>query len=351
MSRTSGHDGAVTVFGAGAWGTVLAAMLARGATRVTLWARRPDQAAALSRTRENPAYLPGFPLPDNVDVTADVTAAAKAAELAIVAVPSRAVRALVRALPGNALPGSGGSPLALVLAAKGIEATRFRRLSEVVADERPGTPVAVLSGPNLAAEIAAGKPAAATVASHDGALAQRVQDLFRPSHLRVYTSADVVGVEVPGALKNVIALAAGMSDGLGLGDNGKAALIARGLAEIEASGLTAEGIPHRARRSPHAPGDGRRDAHLQRGVPGGLPRRIGRRRLARAHATGVRGGASRPPMPGARRRPRRQRQRQRPSPPAVSAGPLPRRAQQAAGRSSPPCRRRSAGRSPSCACC
>ncbi len=111
------------------------------------------------------------------------------------------------------------------------------------------------------------------------------------------------------------------------------------------------GDPHRARRSPHAPGDGRRDAHLQRGVPGGLPRRIGRRRLARAHATGVRGGASRPPMPGARRRPRRQRQRQRPSPPAVSAGPLPRRAQQAAGRSSPPCRRRSAGRSPSCACC
>jgi glycerol-3-phosphate dehydrogenase len=351
MSRTSGHDGAVTVFGAGAWGTVLAAMLARGATRVTLWARRPDQAAALSRTRENPAYLPGFPLPDNVDVTADVTAAAKAAELAIVAVPSRAVRALVRALPGNALPGSGGSPLALVLAAKGIEATRFRRLSEVVADERPGTPVAVLSGPNLAAEIAAGKPAAATVASHDGALAQRVQALFRPSHLRVYTSADVVGVEVPGALKNVIALAAGMSDGLGLGDNGKAALIARGLAEIEASGLTAEGIPtalavHRMRLEM-----GVEMPISRRGVPGGLPRRIGRRRLARAHATGVRGGASRPPMPGARRRPRRQRQRQRPSPPAVSAGPLPRRAQQAAGRSSPPCRRRSAGRSPSCACC
>jgi glycerol-3-phosphate dehydrogenase (NAD(P)+) len=243
MSRTSGHDGAVTVFGAGAWGTVLAAMLARGATRVTLWVRRPDQAAALSRTRENPAYLPGFPLPDNVDVTADVTAAAKAAELAIVAVPSRAVRALVRALPGNALPGRGGSPLALVLAAKGIEATRFRRLSEVVAEERPGTPVAVLSGPNLAAEIAAGKPAAATVASHDGALAQRVQDLFRPSHLRVYTSADVVGVEVAGALKNVIALAAGMSDGLGLGDNGKAALIARGLAEIVRLGTLLGGEP------------------------------------------------------------------------------------------------------------
>lgn len=228
----------MAVLGAGAWGTVLAALLAEGGAAVTLWARRTEHAERVQADRENVAYLPGFPLPGRVRVTADLDDAIDGVELAVVAVPSRAVRALVRSLPpvpARALP--------LVLAAKGIEAGRFLRLSEVVAEERPGTPVAVLSGPNLAAEIAAGKPAAATVASEDGALAQRVQALLGGGPLRVYTSRDVIGVEIAGALKNVIALAAGMSDGLGLGDNSKAAIITRGLAEIVRLGTRLGGDP------------------------------------------------------------------------------------------------------------
>ncbi len=238
MSHTSSRATGVAVLGAGAWGTVLAALVAEGGASVTLWARRAEQAARVQAERENPAYLPGFPLPGGVRVTADLADAVDGAELAVVAVPSRAVRALARSLPPTA-----EHTLPLVLAAKGIEAERFLRLSEVVLEERPGTPVGVLSGPNLAAEVAAGKPAAATVASDDGALARRVQALLGGGPLRIYTSRDVVGVEIAGALKNVIALAAGMSDGLGLGDNSKAAIITRGLAEIVRLGTRLGGDP------------------------------------------------------------------------------------------------------------
>lgn len=226
----------VAVLGAGAWGTVLAVVLAGAGTEVRLWAHRQGHAEAMAHQRENPAYLPGLRIPDAVTPTADLAGALGAAELAIVAVPSRAVRPLLRDLPVDTLP-------PLLLAAKGIEPDGFRRLSQAVEEERPGTPVAVLSGPNLAAEIAAGKPAAATVASHDRGLATRVQATFAGSVLRVYTSTDVVGVEIAGALKNVIALAAGMSDGLGLGDNSKAALITRGLAEMVRLGTRLGGDP------------------------------------------------------------------------------------------------------------
>ncbi len=235
MSPAVDESARVAVLGAGAWGTVLAVMLARAGVEVRLWTHRSGHAEALGRDRENPAYLPGLSLPEQVRPTADLGAALADVELAIVAVPSRAVRVLVRALPQVDVP--------LLLAAKGIEPEGFRRLSQVVEDERPGTPLAVLSGPNLAAEIAAGKPAAATVASRDGRLAERVQAIFGGSDLRVYTSADVVGVELAGALKNVIALAAGMSDGLGLGDNSKAALITRGLAEMVRLGTQLGGAP------------------------------------------------------------------------------------------------------------
>ena len=237
MSPTSSQRAPVAVLGAGAWGTVLAALLAGSGSEVTLWTRRPEHAAVLAEQRQNPAYLPGFPLPRRIRPTADLAAVAEA-ELAVVAVPSRAVRALIRALP----PGREAA-LPLVLAAKGIEAERFLRLSQVVDEERPGTPVAVLSGPNLAAEIAAGRPAAATAASTDSALASRVQALLLGSQLRVYTSLDIVGVEIAGALKNVIALASGMCDGLGLGDNSKAAIVTRGLAEIVRLGTPLGGDP------------------------------------------------------------------------------------------------------------
>ncbi|HKI57617.1 MAG TPA: NAD(P)H-dependent glycerol-3-phosphate dehydrogenase [Trueperaceae bacterium] len=227
MSYTSGSAARVAVLGAGAWGTVLAAMLAESGAEVALWTRREEHAEELATGRENRAYLPDFALPDHVAPTADLLAAVSRARLAVIAVPSRAVRGLLRLLPPE-----DGRRLPLVLAAKGLQADRFQRLSEVVAEERPGAPVAVLSGPNLAAELAARKPAATTVASRDSELARQVQALFTVPHLRVYTSEDVAGVEIAGALKNVIALAAGMSDGLGLGDNSKAALITRGLAEM-----------------------------------------------------------------------------------------------------------------------
>ncbi len=238
MSHTPSRAAKVAVLGGGAWGTVLAALFAESGADVALWTRRPEHADLLRARRENPAYLPGFPLPDGVRATADLPEATDRAELAVVAVPSRAVRGLVRDLPR-----SEAGVLPVLLAAKGIEAERFLRLSEVVAEERPGTPVAVLSGPNLAAEIAARKPAATTVASDDALLAQRVQALLTGGPLRVYTSRDLIGVEIAGAIKNVIALAAGMSDGLGLGDNSKAALIARGLAEIVRLGTLLGGDP------------------------------------------------------------------------------------------------------------
>lgn len=223
MSRTS-PGAPIAVLGAGAWGTVLAHLLARAGARVRLWARRPEHAEALRRERENADYLPGLPLADGIDPTAALDAALAGAEFAVVAVPSRQLRPLLAATAAPLPP--------LLLAAKGIEAERFLRLSQVVQEVRPGTPVAVLSGPNLAAEIAAGKPAAATVASSDAALARRVQAALAAPPFRVYTSTDVVGVELAGAFKNVIALAAGMSDGLGLGDNTKAVLVTRGLAEL-----------------------------------------------------------------------------------------------------------------------
>jgi len=228
MSPRSRAGEPVTILGAGAWGTVLAVVLARTGVRVRLWTHRPQQAEEMARSGENGPYLPGLALPSGVRPTADLGAALTDAQLAVVAVPSPAVRGLVRAVAGT--PADTQPPV--LVAAKGIVPEGFRRLSEVVEEECPGTAVAVLSGPNLAAEIAAGKPAAAIVASRHQELARGVQALLVPSPLRLYTGTDVVGVELAGALKNVIALAAGMSDGLALGDNSKASLITRGLAEM-----------------------------------------------------------------------------------------------------------------------
>lgn len=229
MSHTSGlaaggTTAPVAVLGAGAWGTVIGLLLSARGRDVRLWARRPDHAAAMTRDGENAAHLPGVRLPPSLHPTSDLAAALAGARLAFVAVPSRAVRSLANRLPETPPP--------LVLASKGIEPARFLRLSQVVTEVRPESAVAVLSGPNLAAEIAAGKPAGATVASTEQSLCVSVQSLFDESRFRIYTGTDVVGVEVAGAMKNVIALAAGMSDGLGLGDNAKALILTRGLAEI-----------------------------------------------------------------------------------------------------------------------
>jgi glycerol-3-phosphate dehydrogenase (NAD(P)+) len=211
------------VLGAGAWGTALARLLGRNGHAVRLWARSPEHAAAIAAAGANARHLPGAMLGPRVHPTSDLASAVDGADAVVLAVPVRATDALLAALP---------TPRAVVSCAKGFVDGRLTRLSERVQARHPGVPVAALSGPNLAAEIGRDRPAAATAASRDAALAHAVQGWFTQPSFRVYRSADLIGVEVSGALKNVIALAAGMSDALGLGDNTKAALVTRGLAEL-----------------------------------------------------------------------------------------------------------------------
>ena len=212
---------ALPVLGAGGWGTALAVSAARGGHAVNLWARREAFAAQLSAARVNAEYLPGVALPGAVQVTADLSAAVQGADFALVVVPSVGITELLSELPRT---------LGVVLCAKGL-GPDGERLTDVATGL--GFPrVAVLSGPNHAEEIGRGLPAATVVASTDEALALRVQAALMTPTLRVYTSRDVPGVELGGVLKNVIALAAGLVDGLHLGDNAKSALMTRGLREM-----------------------------------------------------------------------------------------------------------------------
>ena len=210
------------VLGAGGWGTALAVAAARsGQQEVRLWGRRPDFAARLAEVRENREYLPGVLLDPAIGVTADLHAALAGAEFALLVVPSVGMPELLAELPRE---------LGVVLCAKGL-APDGSRLSEYAQGLGFGR-VAVLSGPNHAEEIGRGLPAATVVASDDLAFAEAVQVALMSPSLRVYTSRDLVGVELGGVLKNVMALAAGLSDGLRLGDNAKAALLTRGLREM-----------------------------------------------------------------------------------------------------------------------
>ncbi len=217
----------VTVLGGGSWGTALAVHLGRAGHPVRLWLRDADVAAQIRQQRENRAYLPGIAVPDTVSPTLDLGEAASDAEIALVVIPSQFCRGVYRELRG-ALPAGAG----LVSATKGLEVGRWRRMTEVAAEEAPGRPVAVLSGPSFALEVGQGQPTAVVVAAHDAALAESLQRAVSTPTFRAYASDDLVGVELCGALKNVIAIAAGILDGLGLGHNTVAALITRGLAEI-----------------------------------------------------------------------------------------------------------------------
>lgn len=212
----------LAVIGAGAWGTAIAQLLAGSDARVLLWARRPELAASLAATREHHARLPGMKLAPQVEVTADPERAA-GVDAAFVAVPSAYLPGTLRAF---------SPPRAYVSCSKGLRGPELRRLSQVIAEAWPDSVPAALSGPNLAGEVAAGQPAAAVVASPDVELAAAAQRWLQGPTFRVYTSADLPGVELGGALKNVIALAAGMCDGLALGENAKATIVTRGLAEI-----------------------------------------------------------------------------------------------------------------------
>jgi glycerol-3-phosphate dehydrogenase (NAD(P)+) len=227
----------IGIIGAGAWGTTLALLLAEDGP-VTLWTHRADAAERMARDRVNERYLPGVPLPPSVNVVADPSAVSGPHRLFVVAVPSEHVRRTVRALSDSL---ARGVPILSVV--KGIEEGSRLRMSEVIGAELPGRSVAALSGPNLAREIAAGKPAGSVVASTNATLAAEVASALSSGRFRVYTNPDIVGVELCGALKNVVALAAGMVDGLRFGDSGKAAIITRGLAEMSRLGVAAGAHP------------------------------------------------------------------------------------------------------------
>jgi glycerol-3-phosphate dehydrogenase (NAD(P)+) len=214
----------ITVLGAGSWGTALAVHLARSGERVMLWARNPQVASAIHSHRRNPWYLTDVELPPVVEATGDASVALAAATLVIVAIPSEFFAATLAQIGPVRAP--------VVSATKGFEPGRHRRMSEVVAEQWPGVAVAVLSGPTFAHEVALGQPTAAVIASRDDALATELQRRLGSREFRLYTNRDLVGVEVGGAAKNVIAVATGLADGLGLGENARAALVTRGLAEI-----------------------------------------------------------------------------------------------------------------------
>lgn len=217
------------VLGAGSWGTVFAKVLAEAGTEVTLWGRRPELVNAINERHENPDYLPGITLPDGLRATADPAEAIDGARYIMLAVPAQTLRANLAELAGN-LP----SDAVLVSLMKGVELGTCKRMSEVIREvaDVPEHRVAVVSGPNLAREVARGQPSAAVVACTDEPTAQALQAACTTPTFRAYTNTDVVGCELGGAVKNVIALAVGMAVGMGFGDNVRATLMTRGLAEI-----------------------------------------------------------------------------------------------------------------------
>ena len=228
----------VAVVGAGAWGTTVATLAAASAP-TRLWALEPEVVRSIREQGENTTYLAGYALPAAVFATNDLAEAIEGADLVIVAVPARHLRGVMGA--AGTLMGSGRLVLSLT---KGIEPTTGKRMTEVLHEVLIGhepNAVGVLSGPNLAHEVMAGHPSATCVAFPDVANAELVQHLLMSDRLRVYTSPDVIGCEIGGAVKNVIAIAAGVADGLGFGMNTKAALITRGLAELSRLGIASGG--------------------------------------------------------------------------------------------------------------
>ncbi|MER5463887.1 MULTISPECIES: NAD(P)H-dependent glycerol-3-phosphate dehydrogenase [unclassified Streptomyces] len=222
------------VFGTGSWGTAFAMVLADAGCEVTLWARRPEVADAVNNTRTNPEYLPGIELPESVRATTDPAEAAAGADFTVLTVPSQTLRGNLAGWASLLAPDT-----VLVSLMKGVELGTAKRMSEVIEEvaKVSADRVAVVTGPNLAKEIAQRRPAAAVVACRDEAVAQRLQSACHTPYFRPYTNTDVVGCELGGAVKNVIGLAVGIADGMGLGDNAKGSLITRGLAETTRLGL------------------------------------------------------------------------------------------------------------------
>jgi len=219
----------ITVLGAGAWGTALARMLAQRKHNVAIWDYFPETAETINRTHVNERYLPGIELPANLRGEADAAKAVAAAELMVVASVSKGFR--------SATKGLGDFSGVVVSVTKGIEFETGKTMTDILMENAPKSRIVAMSGPTLAMEVAKGIPTAIVAASEDAAAAQTVQALFHNPAFRVYTSSDVHGVELGGALKNVIAIGAGVCDGLGFGDNSKAALVTRAVAEMRRLGV------------------------------------------------------------------------------------------------------------------
>jgi glycerol-3-phosphate dehydrogenase (NAD(P)+) len=226
----------IAIVGAGSWGTALAIHLARGGTAVRLCARSSQVAETIATRRRNPWYLSDLEIPPSVEPTTDPTAAVADADVVIVAVPSEFFGATLARLTPPA-------PAALVSATKGFDPRRHLRMSELMREQFPAVRLAVLSGPTFAREVAMARPTAAVIAAGDDTLATELQTRLRSRELRLYTNRDLVGVEAGGALKNVMAIATGIADGLGLGENARAALVTRGLAEMTRLAVALGGEP------------------------------------------------------------------------------------------------------------
>jgi glycerol-3-phosphate dehydrogenase (NAD(P)+) len=230
----------IAVIGSGAWGTTLALLSANKGIATTLWEHNPERAAEMQIRRENTMFLPGFRFPDRLQVTADIREAVRGKDMLVLVTPSQRMRENVRLVA----PYLGKDTL-LVSASKGIEIGTLKRMTEIIAEELPhaAARVAAFSGPNISREVAEGKPTAAVMAAYDQDVAVRARTLLTTLRFRIYTANDVVGVELGGALKNIIAIGAGFNDGMGYGENAKAAFMTRGLAEIARLGIAAGAHP------------------------------------------------------------------------------------------------------------
>lgn len=226
----------IGVIGAGSWGTALAVLLCGNGHEVTLWSIIEDEVHTLQTKRENPDKLPGVKLPEKIEVTSDLEKAVLGKQVLVLAVPSPYVRSTAHTMKPYVAEGQ-----IIVNVAKGIEEDSLKTLSQVIEEEIPQALVAVMSGPSHAEEVGRGIPTTIVVGAHDRKTAEYLQGIFMNEVFRVYTSPDVLGIELGAALKNVVALAAGIADGLGYGDNTKAALITRGIAEIARLGTAMGG--------------------------------------------------------------------------------------------------------------
>lgn len=222
----------ITVIGAGSWGTALAWLLSNNGHKLTMWSFMEEEAQELIQDGENKAKLPGVKLPEGMKITTNLEEAMEGQDVLVLAVPSPAIRSTARKMAAFAKEGQ-----LIVNVAKGVEAESLSTMSQIIEQEIPAARVAVLSGPSHAEEVGRGLPTTCVIAAKEKETAEYLQEIFMSPVFRVYTSPDILGVELGAALKNVIALAAGVADGMGYGDNTKAALITRGIAEISRLGI------------------------------------------------------------------------------------------------------------------